>query len=314
MLKMLSVGAIEWPGFIPPSKPYTTDSPRNKKPKQVDNSISTKQAITQSQQIVTPPQPQQIVTSPLQTNPKPQQQPYTPVVVTTKSVGTSMQERYDRHNPSPACKTRLDVLMQKCLDAVERINTARVERKQRSQDEIVMLIQFITRFVLKNNCSLTIAIDEAQFTFHWKRKDIFDIIHRYLESTDVKPKVQEHKKRGRGAELFKLQWGDHFCVLKKRHASEILEYVRLANKQRGGMVTCGRIQAHLLQKYNKHFKRATIYYCLTRRLGLKYANSGKQRIVFTAARTRSAMVYCKKYDEAIKYRHRASSFDSRPSQ
>ena len=188
----------------------------------------------------------------------------------------------------------------KFVEAAERIGTARVGRKQRSQDEIIMLIQFITRFVLKNNCSLTIAVEEAQVMFKWKRKAIFDIIHRYVHSTDVKPQVQAHKKRGRGAELFKQRWGDHFCVLKKNHASEILEYVRMANKQRGGMVTCGRIQAHLLQKYNKHFKRATIYYCLTRRLGLKYANSGNQRIVFTASRTRAAMVYCRNYDEAIK--------------
>ena len=158
MMKMLSVGAIEWSGFIPPSKPHTTDSPRNKKPKQTDNSNLTKKTVT-----IQSPQQTVTVTPPLR---MPEPQPCTPVVVTTKSVGTSMQQRYNRHNPSPAWQTRLDVLMQKCLDAAERISTARVERKQRSQDEIIMLIQFITRFVLQNNCSLTIAVDEAQLTFH----------------------------------------------------------------------------------------------------------------------------------------------------
>ena len=88
--------------------------------------------------------------------------------------------------------------------------------------------------------------------------------------------------------------------MKAHHAKEVLEYVRTANKSRGGMVTAGRIQSHLLQKFNKLFKKCTIYYCLKKRLGLRYANAGKPKPVFTAARKCSAIVFCKNYDEALK--------------
>lgn len=49
--------------------------------------------------------------------------------------------------------------------------------------------------------------------------------------------MPEMKKRGRGSELFKERYGDFFCVLKRRHAVEVLRYVVLSNKERGGMVT-----------------------------------------------------------------------------
>ena len=74
------------------------------------------------------------------------------------------------------------------------------------------------------------------------------------------PTLKQAKKRGRGAELFIQRYGDRFKVLKAHHAKEVLEYVRTANKSRGGMVTAGRIQAHLLQTFNKLFKKCTIYY------------------------------------------------------
>ena len=89
-------------------------------------------------------------------------------------------------------------------------------------------------------------------------------------------------------------------VLKKHHASAILEYVTLANKERGGMVTVGRIQAYLISKFDKVFKKATIYYCLTKRLNLRYSDSGKAKIAFTPARRRATMIYCKDFDAALK--------------
>ena len=81
---------------------------------------------------------------------------------------------------------------------------------------------------------------------------------------------------------------------------EILKYVRLANVEKGGMVTAGRIQAHLFDKFAIEFKKSTIYYCLNKRLKLKFANSSKPKIVFTVARTRSAITFCCDYDEALK--------------
>ena len=129
---------------------------------------------------------------------------------------------------------------------------------------------------------------------------MFEVVNDYLESTKVQPACKISKLRGRAAELFKQRYGDKFCVLKREHSVEILNYVRLANKERGDMVTTGRIQTHLLQKYDILFKRPTIHYCLTKRLKLKYANAGKPKIVFTAARRRSAIEFCINLDEAIK--------------
>ena len=151
MLKMLRVGAIEWNGFTPPVRAHTTDSPRPASSHTTGSPRPVDSHTTESPRISTPRSSS--VTFGTQTNPE-QHQPHTPVMVTTKSVGTSMKDIYHRHNPSPAWRTRQDVLIQKCLDAVERINIARVERKQRSFDEIIMLIQFVTRFIIKNNCSL----------------------------------------------------------------------------------------------------------------------------------------------------------------
>ena len=66
------------------------------------------------------------------------------------------------------------------------------------------------------------------------------------------------------------------------------------------MVTVGRIQAHLLDRFAQLFKKCTIKYCLTKRLQLKYSNFGKPKLVFTPARKRSAMIFCGDFDIAIK--------------
>ena len=79
--------------------------------------------------------------------------------------------------------------------------------------------------------------------------------------------------------------------LKRRHTVETLKYVVLANQERGGMVTIGRIQVHLLDKFEKVFHKSTIQYCLTKRLKLTYARAGKDKIVFTPARIREAIVF-----------------------
>ena len=122
----------------------------------------------------------------------------------------------------------------------------------------------------------------------------------YRNHNEDQPKIAEPKKRGRAADLFKERYGDRFMVLKRHHAVEVLNHVTLANKERGGMVTISRIQAHLLAKFDQVFKKATIHYCLTKRLHLKFSDSGRPKIVFTPARKRSALIFCRDYDLALK--------------
>ena len=182
-----------------------------------------------------------------------------------------------------------------------RIDTIKSRTQSRTLQERIMLVQFVLKYLFTNrNCTLTSAVNLANTIFCWDRLDIFKTIGDYLDSEAANPAMPERKKRGRGSELFKERYGDFFCVLKRRHAVEVLRYVVLANKERGDMVTVSRIQAHLLEKYEKVFHKSTINYCLNKRLRLKYANAGKSRIIFTAARTRSGIVFCKEYDSALK--------------
>ena len=198
--------------------------------------------------------------------------------------GTSMHGEYTKQNPSPATLTKLDKMRDKLVSAYQRIMGAREPRAKRSSHERVMLLQFIFAFVHDNNSTITAAINEAQRIFHWKRQSLFAVVNGYLSSEEKSPAVEVSKKRGRGSELFMRRYGDQFCKIKNVHIKEILKYVREANKNRGGMVTAGRIQAHLLNKFDIIFKRPSIYYALTKRLGLKYANSGKPKIIFSPER------------------------------
>ena len=80
----------------------------------------------------------------------------------------------------------------------------------------------------------------------------------------------------------------------------LFEYVTLANQERGGMITLGRIQAHLLDKFGVLFKKGSIRYCLKKRLGINFTDAGKPKITFTPERRRSAMTYCKNLDQDLK--------------
>ena len=218
----------------------------------------------------------------------------------TKDKFTTMHGLYNNRNPSAATFTKLDVMRDSLVLARNRIYQAKLPAEYRTVSERIMLIQFIIDYILGNNCSLTEAVNHAQRIFCWRRQEIFTVVNDYLRGDSIRPGDKVRAKRGRGSELFIERYADRFFVLKRHHCAEILEYVRTANSSRGGMVTAGRIQAHLLQKYDTLFKKSTIYYALKKRLKLKYAYAGKPKIVFSAARKRSAIIFCTKYDEALK--------------
>ena len=217
--------------------------------------------------------------------------------------GTSMSDdkyRYGKTNPSPATFTKIDQLHSKVIESLPRIDKARPKNMPRTMLETTMLLQFILRFIYTNVCLLSYAVSEASQIFGWDRGAIFKATKSWLNGTDAQPVLKEQKKRGRGAAEFKRRYGDQFMTIKYHHAVAILEYVTLANKQRGGMVTIGRIQAHLLEKFGKLFKKGSIKYCLKNRLGIRFTDAGKPKITFTPERKRSAIVFCKNFDEALK--------------
>ena len=81
--------------------------------------------------------------------------------------GTTMSpdNRYNRQNPSPATKTKLDELQGKVLLALPRIDKARPPKAPRTVFETTMLLQFILRFIITNVCMLTNAVDGTTTIF-----------------------------------------------------------------------------------------------------------------------------------------------------
>ena len=217
-----------------------------------------------------------------------------------RDVGTTMREEYTRENPTAARRTKMDEMRYRITQVEDKLANARPKKQSRTKNEKIMLLQFLFSVLTDYNCFLSDAVTKAAAIFQWQRKEIFKVSADYLESPETALEGAVHNKRGRGSETFIRRYGDRFCVLKNEHAKEILEYVRIANDQRGGMVTAGRIQAHLLDRFAVVFKRSTIYYCLKKRLKLRYANAGKPRLIYTPARRRTAIVFCSKYDQALK--------------
>ena len=115
-----------------------------------------------------------------------------------KSRGTSMQGDgyYINKNPSPTTLTLTDKLQDKVLDAIERTDSARCLKKTRTQEECIMLIQFVARCLQKYKCTLTTAVYEAADTFHWDHQDIYRMMNAYFddESGSALPELKNVKK------------------------------------------------------------------------------------------------------------------------
>ena len=195
---------------------------------------------------------------------------------TTATKGTSTHVFYGRHNPSPAMATRLDELHDQAVEAQPLIRMARSPCKPRSREEKIMLLQFFLDFLHEHRCTLTKAVDEASAIFRWHRNEVFEICNRFLKEGDIPMSVP--LKRGRGSDAFKDKYADTFCKIKNTHVASILEYIRMANLERGGMVTVGRIQAHLFRNFGILFKEKTINKCLTKRMVLNYTKSVKPKL------------------------------------
>ena len=175
-----------------------------------------------------------------------------------------MHGLYTAQNASAATETKLDEVHNKVVLAISRIDNARPAKDVRTVKESIMLLQFVLNYLHSERCSVTKACENAVKIFCWDNKTVFRIVNNYLDSAAVVPVLTAKKLRGRAAELFKERYGEQFMVLKREHAVEILKYVTLANQERGGMVTVGRIQAYLLARFGQLFKKCTIKYYLTK--------------------------------------------------
>ena len=105
-----------------------------------------------------------------------------------------MTEFYSYVNPSPATLTKLDRVVDQAVSAVERIDQARSLRP-RQQHEIIMLVQFTTKFIQQHRCTKSRAVNEAARIFCWDDNDIRKLLNEYLDGDEVLPRPKTVKKR-----------------------------------------------------------------------------------------------------------------------
>ena len=118
---------------------------------------------------------------------------------------TSMQERYNVYNPSPATQTKLDEFHTQVVLALGRIDQAHGSKTSevRTSKETIMLLQFVLNFAHDERCNLTTACEKAANIFRWDNKSVFFIVKHYLRGNNTVPVLQAKKARGRASELFK---------------------------------------------------------------------------------------------------------------
>ena len=63
-----------------------------------------------------------------------------------KHVGTSMRAKYTSKNPSASTRTKIDKTVDKAVISMQKIDNARSYGLSRTQNELIMLIQFVIKF------------------------------------------------------------------------------------------------------------------------------------------------------------------------
>ena len=81
------------------------------------------------------------------------------------TTGTSMHENYTRTNPSAATYARIDKTIDKAVNNVKRIDSARAKTVTRTQEELTMCLQFVLKWVARHRCLLSDAVREASSFF-----------------------------------------------------------------------------------------------------------------------------------------------------
>ena len=112
----------------------------------------------------------------------------------------------------------------------------------------------------------------------------------------------DQQKRGRGSQKFLANDAveQQFTKLKKEILVDILEFVRERNRNMKGMCTVRAVQVNVFQKHDIMFPYHTIWYAMSKRLGLRYKTACKKRLVFTEARLGTCDEFVTKLDHALK--------------
>ena len=311
MLKMLAVGAIQWVGFTPPFRPLTNDTraPASKRmAKALVDVVSAKGMAKSPTPTQTSPLPKQ--TSPTQTSPVLTQTTSTPTQTESRATQTnSVSQRtvYTQTTstlePPAGTMTVADRMKDKCMDAQTRLGNCIPRGFHWTSLMVLLLLKFVYHFVVSLNWSWTQACVKAAEVFGIKEVNVFTLAKMHRDSdSDGLPSELPQKKRGRGSIKFKAndRIEQKYTVLKEEVLVDILEFVRNRNKNMKGMCTVRAVQAHLFKEHQTLFKYKTVWYAMSKRLGLKYKTAMKKRVVFTDARLGTADEFVVKLDEALK--------------
>ena len=159
-----------------------------------------------------------------------------------------------------------------CIVGLQRLRHATPKGFHFTSEMILIVLRFVYHAVVNLNWSWNASCNEASAIFNIKRHTVhkMGMLHMEQNRNGMPPEIPQ-KKRGRGSDLFKQRDDDgRFMVLKERHLTEILSYVRERNRSMAGICTIRGIVTHLMYKFGKEFKYHTVRYALTVRLGLKY--------------------------------------------
>ena len=293
ILKMLDVGAFEWVGFTPPVvsslKDLTTSLNVPLTPSSAVNLMEVSDSPAQQTRPLPTPlsKPPQLHKATQTTLPFDATLRPTPPVCTTTSTQTTTS------NLEPIALsgtyTSKDKCKDSCVHALARIRSATPPGFHWTGVMIMVLLRFVYHAVVNLNWSWSDSCKEAGAIFKLKPHTVHRMgtLHLQTDGTSFPPELPR-KTTGRGSELFKQNDVEgRFKILKDDHLKEILSYVRERNRSMAGVCTVRSIQAHLLHKFGISFKYHTVRYALTERLGLKYRNAIKKRLVFTPHRIRN---------------------------
>ena len=60
---------------------------------------------------------------------------------------------YNKHNPSPATHTKIDVMHDNRINYLPKLDLVRTANDNRIKNEIIMILQFVMNFILKYHCT-----------------------------------------------------------------------------------------------------------------------------------------------------------------
>ena len=292
MLKMLKVGAIQWPGFTPPHIFVTTMS-ESAAATTATATLSSPSAVNTTI-MPSPSSRVPVHDKATQTDPTGPEPPIPHVVDQQhRHTQTTVGHLEALSGTYSAGDQRKDA----CIHGLARLRKVTPPGFHWTSLMITVLLRFVYYAVVHLNWSWHASSDCASEIFNVRIQTVkkFGTLHLQSPEDVVLPPELSLMVRGRGSIKFKANDVDErFKIIKENHLKRILIFVRERNRSMAGMCTVRSIQAHLLQKFGVLFKYPTVRYALAVRLGLKYRTTRGTRIVFTPQRIHLADNFCVK--------------------